>query len=58
MTCSSFFSKNNKYQKYFFMFIIWVGNMPLYQLKLIWGLFQEMAQGCCLLIEIIKAVDK
>ena len=42
----------------FFLYIFWDLNMPVYLIKFVLGLFQQMALGCCLLTEIFEAVDQ
>ena len=42
----------------YFLYIFWDLNMPVYLIKFFLGLFQQMAQGCCLLTEMFEAVDQ
>lgn len=42
----------------YFLYIFLDLNMPVYLIKFVLGLFQQMALGCGLLTEIFEAVDQ
>ena len=42
----------------YFLYIFLDLNMPVYLIKFVLGLFQQMALGCCLLTELFEAVDQ
>ena len=52
-----FWLKETKTHSYF-LYIFLDLDMPVYLIKFVLGLFQQMALGCCLLTEIFEAVDQ